>query len=418
MKQLSIKKKKPIKNLAFQLLKDPRRYKRGGEDVYLCAVRKMFVHVTEEEKVRQEFIVFLQEKVGVPETMLRVEDAMSHYKRGARGRADIVGLVTQEKPLFVVECKKPETPLTQSVFEQAKTYADCSGTRIVILTNGVESEIVIRENEEWHNAKGILTYKEMMKIRDYDYRRQKQKPWKRPEHKDISNAIRDGRFDFGTGKKGHRDYGCFGVDSPDENLPFFANLVGLLRDKNKSPKLPIKNRNITISEDLALRYSSFGNAAGGGYTSHYRSFIIKDKDGDDQIVSFSITGTMSRKNDPTWGNRRGNTQLNIAIDDYEKQPHHSLQLDMDKFVEKNGQHALIWHNGRLTAGKLGSVKRNLVLEYVGAKAPHLLRNGRVFLGKLPTDRNISWQDAKRFLINCIEYALLRDEYRGIYSSKA
>ena len=297
--------------------------------------------------------------------------------------------------------------------EQAETYADCSGSGMVLTTNGSDTEVTVLENGKWHSAKGILTYKEMMKIGDYDYRKSEKKPWKRPAYKNTSRAIKTGRFDFRTGKKGHRDYGCFGVDSPTENLLFFANLAGLLLDENESPKLPIRNKNITIREDLKLRYCSFGNAAGGGYTSHYRSFIVKDKEGDAQIISLSITGTMSRKGHPKLGNRRGNTQLNLAIDDYEKRPHHSLQLDMDKFVERSGQQALIWHDGTMTVGNKGSVKRNLVLEYVRAESPHLLRGDKVLLGKLPNDRNIGWQDARRFLINCIEYALVRDEYRGI-----
>ncbi|MCY4209949.1 MAG: type I restriction enzyme HsdR N-terminal domain-containing protein [Gammaproteobacteria bacterium] len=411
--------KKTIKNLTFRSqLKAPRRYKRAGKSVYLCTARKMFIQATEEERVRQEFIIFLRDKVGVPEKMLYAEKAMSHYKRGARGRADIVGHATTEKPLFVVECKKPETPLTQDVFEQAKAYADCSGSGIVLITNGIDTEVEIQENGEWLRAKGILTYKEMMKIKDYDYKKPGRRPWKRPAYKNISKAIEAGRFNFGSNQKGHRDYGCFGVDSPVENRPFFANLVGLLLDETESPKLPIRKNNITVREDLKLRYSSFGNAAGGGYTSHYRGFVVNDKNDDDQIVSLSITGTMSRKGHPKLGNRRGNTQLNLAIDDFEKRPHHSLQLDMDRFVKRSAQKALIWHNGRMTAGNKGSVPRDLVLEYISVNSPHLLRGNTVLLGELPIDRNIGWQDARRFLINCIEYALLRDEYRGVYRGKA
>lgn len=413
-----MKKKKPIKNLKFQLEKSPEQYKRDGKNVYLCAARKMFVPASEEERVRQAFIVFLRDKVGLSEEMLCVEESMSHYKRGKKGRADIIGLTCHARePLFVVECKKSRVPLTQNVFDQAKIYADCSGCDIVILTNGIESEVHIRENKQWLKARGILTYKEMTKIGNYDYKKPNEKPWQRPEYKDLARAIKDGKFDSRVGKDGHRDYGCFGKDSPEENLPFFANLVGLLRDETKSLKLPIINNNFEISKDLKLRYSSFGNAAGGGYTSYYRSFIIKDKNDENQIISVSITGTLSRKNDPKFGNRRGNTQLNVAIDDYEKR-HHSLQLDMDKFVKISGRQASIWHNGRMTVGNLGSVKRHLVLEYVRKKAPYLLENNIILLANLPTNRLITWRDAKTFLINCIEYALLRDEFREIYSKKA
>ena len=330
-----MKKKKSIKNLTFQLVKSPKQYKRDGENVYLCAKRKMFVHATEEERVRQEFIAFLRDKVDMPLDMLFVEESMSHYKKGTKGRTDIIGLSLEENPLFVVECKKPEAPLTQDVFDQAETYADIAGCDIVILTNGRESEVLIRESKQWHSARGILTYKEMLQTGNYNYKKPNRKPWQRPEYKDIPRAIKDGAF--------------------------------------------------------------------GSWS------------GENQIISISITGTLSRKNDPKFGNRRGNTQLNVAIDDYEKK-HHSLQLDMDKFVKKSGRQALIWHNGRMTVGNSGSVKQNLVLEYVRKKAPHLLEDNYISLAKLPTNRLITWRDAKPFLINCIEYALLRDEYRQIHTN--
>ncbi len=145
--------------------------------------------------------------------------------------------------------------------------------------------------------------------------------------KPIKNLIfRPGKPPMQYKREGENVYLCkarkmFVCVSEEERVR--QAFIVFLRDEGKSFRLPIIHSSFEISEDLKLRYSSFGNAAGGGYTSYYRSFIIKDKNGENQIISISITGTLSRKNDPKFGNRRGNTQLNVAIDDYEKK-HHSF----------------------------------------------------------------------------------------------
>lgn len=52
---------------------------------YFDPVRKYFVPKTPEEEVRQKTIGFLEAQLEVPFNRLRVEVAMAHVKRGARG---------------------------------------------------------------------------------------------------------------------------------------------------------------------------------------------------------------------------------------------------------------------------------------------------------------------------------------------
>ena len=63
---------------------------RPSSSSYFDPVRKYFVPKTPEEEVRQKTIEFLETQLGVPLNRMRVEEAMAHTKRGARGRADIV----------------------------------------------------------------------------------------------------------------------------------------------------------------------------------------------------------------------------------------------------------------------------------------------------------------------------------------
>ena len=90
---------------------------------YFDPVRKYFVPKTPEEEVRQKTIEFLETRLGVPHNRLRVEEAMVHVKRGARGRADIVVYRDDEKtkPLMVIECKAPDVDIScDEVREQAE----------------------------------------------------------------------------------------------------------------------------------------------------------------------------------------------------------------------------------------------------------------------------------------------------------
>lgn len=101
--------------------------------------------------------------------------------------------------------------------------------------------------------------------------------------------------------------------------------------------------------------------------------------------------------------------LIIAVDDFEKSQN-SLQLDLDKFAVKVGEMEL-WHDGKIKAGKSGRLKNSQVIDYIRRKDSTLVKKGKVYVGSLPNNRIITWQDAVKLIVNCIRYALLRDEIR-------
>ncbi|MBF0986709.1 MAG: type I restriction enzyme HsdR N-terminal domain-containing protein, partial [Clostridiales bacterium] len=82
---------------------------------------------------------FLETQLGVPLNRMRVEEAMVHTKRGARGRADIVVYRDDEKnnPLMVIECKAPEVDIScDEVREQAERYRNILKADYIMLVNG------------------------------------------------------------------------------------------------------------------------------------------------------------------------------------------------------------------------------------------------------------------------------------------
>ena len=139
---------------------------------------------------------------------------------------------------------------------------------------------------------------------------------------------------------------------------------------------------IGVSEDFGVKRTRFGNSAGYNYQELTRLFIAKDNKNKDLIWGLSMIGYY-------------NTQLNVSITN-KKNRHHSLQLDLDKFCEYNPvtNMVTVTHNGALSFGRGGSMKRQVVIDYVKAKAPN--------------------SDVQNFINNLLRYGILRDEVRAKY----
>ena len=98
-------------------------------------VRKKWVAFTEEEKVRQFFVLQLINELKIPVSHISIERKIT--LNGLAKRYDIV-VYKEKKPWMVVECKAPNIPLTQEVIEQAGRYNQTLNAEIIGVTNGVE----------------------------------------------------------------------------------------------------------------------------------------------------------------------------------------------------------------------------------------------------------------------------------------
>jgi len=141
--------------------------------------------------------------------------------------------------------------------------------------------------------------------------------------------------------------------------------------------------------------------------------MIEDENGNNQIINISVIGSLKCKNDPKMGNRKGHTYLVVAIDNY-KERHVSLELDLDKFIQIDDNHFIIWHNGRLTSGKGGSSKNIEVINFIKRHSSKLVNeNNEIVLGRFDGTKEITWKqkNTREFVSNVIEYSLLRDKFR-------
>lgn len=105
-----------------------------GRREVLDPVRRRWVALTPEERVRQWVIGLLHEHYGYPLELMQVEGAIT--VNGMTRRCDIVVYDTAGKPQMIVECKKPEVSITQKVCDQACRYNTVLQVPYLLLTNG------------------------------------------------------------------------------------------------------------------------------------------------------------------------------------------------------------------------------------------------------------------------------------------
>lgn len=369
---------------------------RPSSTSYFDPVRKYFVPKTPEEEVRQKTIEFLDTHLGVPLNRLRVEEAMAHVKKGARGRADIVVYRDDEKnkPLMVIECKAPEVDIScDEVREQAERYRDILSADYIMLLNGCKLVIYKYQNGKNFELVEISSYKELLKSKVSFVERIPLEPY---SYEEIMSYELQEKF----------TQVYVGCETPKPIKSFALNFLNLILLK------PINEENILetigVFEDRGTGRTRFGNSAGYNYQIKTRLFIAKDRKNKDQILGLSLFG------------KYYNTQLNVSIMNRERR-HHSLQLNMDKFCEYDYRtdKIAITHNGTLSTGRGGSISKFTVIDYVKNNAPDLIRGEDIYLGSVDNSHLLEWSqpDVQNFIKNLFRYAVLRDEVRKKYKRK-
>lgn len=368
---------------------------RPSSTSYFDPVRKYFVPKTPEEEVRQKTIEFLTAHLGVPLNRLRVEEAMAHVKKGARGRADIVVYRDDEKnkPLMVIECKASEVDIScDEVREQAERYRDILSADYIMLVNGCKLVIYKYQNGKNFELVEISSYKELLKSKVSFVESIPLEPY---SYEEIMSSELQDRFT--------RVY--VGCETPKSIKSFALNFLNLILLKSINEENILES--IGVFEDRGTGRTRFGNSAGYNYQIKTRLFIAKDRKNKDQILGLSLFGEY-------------NTQLNVSIMNRERR-HHSLQLNMDNFCEYDYRtdKIVITHNGTLSTGRGGSISKFTVVDYVKNNAPDLIRGEEIYLGSLDNSRLLEWNqpDVQNFIKNLFCYAVLRDEVRKKYKRK-
>lgn len=108
-----------------------------GKDEVLDPIRRKWLVLTPEERVRQLFIKHLIEGMGYPAGLI-VEEYAFTFANGKPQRADIVVFNKQGNPHLLVECKAPSVKITEATFRQISRYNAVIKAQNIVITNGLD----------------------------------------------------------------------------------------------------------------------------------------------------------------------------------------------------------------------------------------------------------------------------------------
>lgn len=173
---------------------------------------------------------------------------------------------------------------------------------------------------------------------------------------------------------------------------------------------PAEFKNFKLVEDLGIRFMDYSNAGAGHYTGSYRSFLIQEGNGDSQIISFSIFGTIDRTPlDPQRTHRTSFSSLAVAIDKF-KESKTVLQYNIDRYAQFEKDRVRFPHDGRMSR-----VVPSDVRSYIANYAELITcEHNALLLGEIPSDKLLYlYGDAEsKLMYRMMEYALLREKFKS------
>lgn len=98
-------------------------------------VRKKYVKLTPEEKVRQQWIDYLHSELGYPLNLMEVERKVDVL--GMSQRLDLLCRNHKAEMFLLIECKAPEIKINQKVFDQAARYNTVLKAPYLLVSNGI-----------------------------------------------------------------------------------------------------------------------------------------------------------------------------------------------------------------------------------------------------------------------------------------
>ncbi|MBX2953438.1 MAG: type I restriction enzyme HsdR N-terminal domain-containing protein [Leadbetterella sp.] len=97
-------------------------------------IRKKYLVLTPEEKVRQTFLHFLVSELGFPASLIRTELGTRYHALAKR--TDILVFDKTGQPYMLVECKAADVKISAKVIEQASRYNRTLKAPYLCVTNG------------------------------------------------------------------------------------------------------------------------------------------------------------------------------------------------------------------------------------------------------------------------------------------
>jgi hypothetical protein len=97
-------------------------------------IRKIWLLLTEEEWVRQNFVNYLVAELKYPSAVIALEKEITLHE--LKKRFDVLVYNKEHKPWMMVECKAPEVALNDEVLQQVLRYNISVPVTYIVITNG------------------------------------------------------------------------------------------------------------------------------------------------------------------------------------------------------------------------------------------------------------------------------------------
>lgn len=122
--------------------------------------RRMWLVLTPEEWVRQNFVYFLINHKGYPSSLIANEYTIN--LNGTVKRCDTVVFDTELHPVMIVEYKAPSVEITREVFNQIGRYNVVLGVDNLVVSNGLR-HYACRHGEDsvWRFLTDIPSWNEL-----------------------------------------------------------------------------------------------------------------------------------------------------------------------------------------------------------------------------------------------------------------
>ncbi len=368
-------------------------YTRNGKKCFLDPFRQMLVPYTKESLLLYKMEMYVHQVMGVPKSMMYVNQSFRKYGIDASKVIDIVihDMIDGEmKPVAIIECKSPGLALYHTTTAHIEDFAKKIGVNYLIVTNGNDVDSYISREDR-------LSFWKIDNIPDYETicnghravlattyalhpETAKKKAAQVPPVAPKFNAKR----------------------TPKPLQPIIMAMAKCLKD-DRSKLQPQTIEELNMVGDCGLRKKLHGYGSDKAYNPLTRAILIKDFYDSFQLMSLEIGP-----------DETGVALLNVGLDDYEsRQVIYSLDL-----AECLTQHG---HQIQL-ACKLNQLLSKETPEFVESferflheKAPHLLQKHELIFGTL-NDINtfkMDQEDIAAVIARLITFALVLDEYREL-----
>jgi hypothetical protein len=94
----------------------------------------MWIKLTPEEWVRQNFVQYLVQIKKYPASLVAIEKEI--YLNELKKRFDVLVYSKQHRPWMMVECKSMEVPISEKILEQMLVYNLALPVQYLVITNG------------------------------------------------------------------------------------------------------------------------------------------------------------------------------------------------------------------------------------------------------------------------------------------